>query len=326
MTFGICNAAQTFQQLINEVLRGLDFVFPYIDDICVASVTIKQHRRDLAEVFRRLRENHLAINLSKCEFGKNEIKFLGHLVSADGIRPLPEKVAAICEFPKPKVAQEFKRFIAMVNFYRKFLPNAISYQMKLQQLISGNKKNDRTPLKWDLDTEAAFEKCKNELAKATLLAHPAADAELAIYVDDSDVAVGAALHQKLDGCLQPLGFYSKKLTDTQRKYSTYDRELTAMYQAVCHFRYMIEGQRCYLVTDHRPLIFAFQQKLEKASPRRIRQLDFIGPFTTDIRYTPGITNVTADVLSRVESIDQRLEYIRIAAAQQSDVLKTILYI
>ena len=168
--------------------------------------------------------------------------------------------------------------------------------MKLQQLISGNKKNDRTPLKWDLDTEAAFEKCKIELA---------------IYVDVSDVAVGAALHQKLDGCLQPLGFYSRKLTDTQRKYSTYD-------QAVCHFRYMIGGRRCYLVTDHRALIFAFQQKVEKASPRRIRQLDFIGQFTTDIRYTPGITNVTADALSQVESIDQRLEYTRIAAAQQSD--------
>ena len=101
--------------------------------------------------------------------------------------------------------------------------------MKLQQLISGNKKNDRTPLKWDVDTETAFQKCKNELAKATLLANPATDAELAIYVDASAVAVGAALHQKLDGCLQLLAFYTKKLTNTQRKYSTYDRELTAMY-------------------------------------------------------------------------------------------------
>ena len=125
MTFGLCNAAQAFQRLINEVLRGLDLVFPYIDDICVASVTIEQHRRNLAEVFRRLRENHLAINLCKCEFGKSEIKFLGHLVSADGIRPLPEKVTAICEFLNPKIAQELKRFIAIVNFYRKFLPNAV---------------------------------------------------------------------------------------------------------------------------------------------------------------------------------------------------------
>ena len=120
--------------------------------------------------------------------------------------------------------------------------------MKLQ--LSGNKKNDRTSLKWDVDTKTAFQKCKDELAKATFLAHPATDAELAIYVDASDVAVEAALHQKLDGCLQPLDFYSKKITNTHRKYSTYDRELTAIYQAVCHFQYMIEGRRCYLFIDH----------------------------------------------------------------------------
>ena len=100
--------------------------------------------------------------------------------------------------------------------------------MKLQQLIRGNKKNDRTPLKWNLDTEDAFQNCKDELAEATLLAHPAADVELAIYVDASDVAVGVVLHQKLDGCFQPLSFYSKKLMNTQRKYSTYDRNLTSM--------------------------------------------------------------------------------------------------
>lgn len=142
---------------------------------------------------------------------KNEIKFLGHLVNADGICPLPEKVAVIKDYPKPKVAQELKRFIAMMNFYRKFLPHAISYQMQLQQLIDGNKKNDRTPIVWSTSTEAAFERCKNELANASLLAHPAAEADLAIYVDASDIAVGAALHQKIDGDLKPLAFYSKKI-------------------------------------------------------------------------------------------------------------------
>lgn len=318
MTFGLCNAAQTFQRLINEVLRGLDFVFPYIDDICVASASIQQHRLDLAEVFQRLRKNHLAINLSKCEFGKKEIKFLGHLVNADGIRPLPEKVAAVLNFPKPRVAQELKRFIAMLNFYRKFLPHAIDYQMHLQRLIIGNKKNDRTPIMWNNIAEVSFQRCKDELAQAALLAHPAADAELAIYVDASDTAIGAALHQKIDGCLQPLAFYSKKFTITQQKYSTYDRELTAIYQSVSHFRYMIEGRICYIVTDHRPLIFAFRQKLENASPRRIRQLDFISQFSTDIRHTPGIDNAAADALSRVDSVSQVIDYSRIALAQEND--------
>lgn len=91
-----------------------------------------------------------------------------------------------------------------------------------------------------------------------------------------------------------------------------------MYQAVCHFRYMIEGRRCHVVTDHRPLIFAFSQKMEKASPRRVRQLDFISQFTTDIRHTPGIENLTADALSRIGSINRQVDYAVIAAAQVND--------
>ena len=297
----------------------MNFVFPYIDDICVASDSIEQHFADLTEVFRRLRDNHLSINLGKCEFGKTEIRFLGHLVNAEGIRPLPEKVEVIKQFPKPKVAQELKRFIAMVNFYRKFLPHAITYQIQLQKLVTGNKKNDRSPLTWTQPAEEAFERCKYELANATLLAHPDAEAQLALYVDASDTAVGAALHQLINGTLQPLAFYSKKLTQSQAKYSTYDRELAAMYQAVSHFRYMIEGRRCYIVTDHRPLTFAFHQKSEKASPRRIRQLDFIGQFTTDIRHTPGSANAAADALSRIYSIGQNIDYTCLATAQPTNI-------
>ena len=321
MIFGLCNAAQTFQRLINEVLRGVYCAFPYIDDICVASSTLEQHRRDIAEVLRRLRENHLAINLKKCEFGQRQIHFLGHLVNSEGIFPLPEKVAVIKDYPKPQVAQELKRFINMINFYRKFLPHAISYQMILQQLIEGNVKNDRTPVSWTSDAEAAFIKCKTELANAALLVHPARDAELAIYADASDTAVGAALHQCVNGTLEPLSFYSKKLTPAQQNYSTYDRELAAIYQAITYFQYMIDGRRCYVVTDHRPLTFAFKQrppKLEKTPPRRIRQLDFISQFTTDIRHTPGHENSVADALSRISSVSA-IDYEKISAAQEVDI-------
>lgn len=318
MTFGLCNAAQTFQRLIHEVLRGLDFVFPYIDDLCIASTSLAEHRHHLRLIFERLRENNLAINLAKCEFGQTQLTFLGHLLSKDGISPLPQKVEAIRTFPKPTIAKELKSFLAMINFYRKFLPRATTPQSKLQSMIVGNKRNDRTPLVWTAETEEAFEHCKNQLANATLLAHPSADADLALFVDASDTAVGAALHQVIDGEFQPLGFYSKKLTDTQRKYSTYDRELTAMYQGVRHFRFMLEGRQCFIVTDHKPLTFAFKQNLEKATPRQARHLDTIGQFTTDIRHIAGEANVTADLLSRIQSIERCFDYARIADAQRDD--------
>lgn len=318
MTFGLCNAAQTFQRLIHEVLRGLDFVFPYIDDLCVASSSIEEHQHHLRLIFQRLRENNLAINLAKCEFGQTEIIFLGHLLTKDGIKPLPSKVAAILDYKKPAVAKELKRFIAMINFYRKFLPHATVHQSKLQSLIHGNKKNDKTPLVWSSETEAAFDECKQQLANATLLTHPCALADLSLHVDASDTAVGAALHQIINGEYQPLGFYSKQLTTAQRKYSTYDRELTAMFQGVKHFRYMLEGRTCHIVTDHKPLTFAFNQKPEKAAPRQARQLDFIGQITTDIRHISGEENVTADLLSRINSINAAINYDEIAAAQQND--------
>lgn len=153
MTFGLCNTAQTFQRLIHEVLRGLDFVFPYIDDLCIASSSIEEHRQHLRIIFKRLRDNNLAINLANCEFGKEQLTFLGHLLSKEGIRPLPEKVDAISSFPKPTIAKELKSFLAMINFHRESLPHATKPQAKLQSMIVGDKHNDRTPLSWSAETE-----------------------------------------------------------------------------------------------------------------------------------------------------------------------------
>lgn len=317
MPFGLCNASQTFQRLIHQVLRGLDFVFPYLDDLLIASANMEEHRKHVKIVFERLRQFGLTINVSKCEFAVEQIKFLGHLITPKGIHPLPDKVKAIKEYAKPKLAKELKKFLAMINFYRKFLPNAVNNQMKLQAMIKGNIKNDKTVLAWSTETEEAFERCKDELANAALLAFPVQNAELSLHVDASDFAVGAALHQIVDGEIQPLGFFSRKLTQTQKKYSTYDRELLAVYSGIKHFQFMLEGRSCHVYTDHQPLIFAFKQKMEKATPRQIRHLDFISQFTTDLRHISGKNNITADLLSRIEQI-QAIDYNQLADDQTTD--------
>lgn len=208
----------------------------------------------------------------------------------------------------------------MINFYRRFIPHAVENQMKLQQLVNGNKRNDNTPIIWTDETKQMFEKCKNDLANASLLAFPSKDAELSLWVDASMESVGAVLHQTINGTLQPLGFYSKKLTSAQQKYSTYDRELTAMFQGVKHFRHMIEGRICHIFTDHKPLTYAFRQRFDKANPRQLRYLDFIGQFTTDIRHVSGDQNITADFLSRIDQIGSSpaINYKRIAELQRDD--------
>lgn len=321
MTFGLRNAAQTFQRLMTTVLADLSFIFVYLDDICVASTNVDEHKQHLRTVFERLRQYGLSINVSKCQFGKSSIRFLGHVVDAAGIHPMPEKVAAIEQFAEPKTAHELKRFIAMANFYRRFIPHAVDSQMVLQTLIVGNKKNDTTSIVWTPEAQEAFKTCKQHLSKATSLAHPSLDAQLSLSVDASDVAVGAVLHQLVGDQLQPLAFYSRKLEPAEQRYSTYDRELLAIYKGIKHFRHYLEGRDFFVNTDHKPLVYAFNQNAEKASPRQLRHLNFIAQFSTDIRHIAGVKNYTADFLSRIESINMssNIDYEALAAEQKTDV-------
>ncbi|XP_053969219.1 uncharacterized protein LOC128870592 [Anastrepha ludens] len=200
MAFGLGNASQTFQRFMNKLFMNLDFVFVYIDDICVASVNETEHRKHLRIVFERLSAHNLKINLVKCTLGQPEIIFLGHTITADGVAPPKAKTEAICQFKKPTVAHELRRFLALLNYYRRFLANAAYTQGKLQSIIVGNTKKDRTPLIWTEDASQAFEQCKSDLSKATLLAHPLPNAQLILNVDASNFSVGAVLQQRISPC------------------------------------------------------------------------------------------------------------------------------
>lgn len=325
MPFGLRNAAQTFQRYIDNIFRDFTFIIVYIDDIAIASKNIEEHKIHLRLVFERLRLHQIHVNAHKCEFFKTEMHFLGHILSAKGIHPTADKVSTITNFPKPNKVNELRRFIATINFYRRFIPHAAHKLNILQRLIKGNRKNDTTLLQWDTETTNAFTACKNILAECTYLSHPVSNATLALFVDASNTAVGAALQQLINGEYEPLGFYSKKLTDAQKNYSPYDRELLAAYQSVKYFRFMLEARQFTLFTDHKPLIFAFKHKDENSTPRRIRQLDFISQFTTDIQHVPGNDNIVADTLSRIEEIQEPLDYKKLAESQKCDEeLKTIL--
>ncbi|GFQ87529.1 retrovirus-related Pol polyprotein from transposon 297 [Trichonephila clavata] len=204
-----------------------------------------------------------------------------------------------------RLLSEFPSLVEAVSTPRKLrheafhTPRCERTQAVLNNYLKGAKKNDRTPILWAEESAAAFEKCKKDLAQATVLYHPSADASLAIVVDASDTAVGAALHQQTSKGWQPLAFFSKTLSPAQRRYSAYDRELLAAYMAIKYFRHMVEGRSFTLFTDHKPLVYAFKQKEDKCTPRQLRHLDLIGQFTTDIRYLKGSENVVADTLSRI---------------------------
>ncbi|BHF60779.1 hypothetical protein SprV_0100374500 [Sparganum proliferum] len=140
MPFGFRNASQTFQRFVDRVFRGLPFVYAYIDDLLVASSTAEEHMEHLATVFDRLQQFGVVLNPSKCVFGVPSLEFLGHLVDSYGIRPLPSKVAAIRDFPPPTSKRQLQRFLGMVNFYRRFLPNFADTILPLTSLLSGSKR------------------------------------------------------------------------------------------------------------------------------------------------------------------------------------------
>ncbi|GFX30030.1 transposon Tf2-9 polyprotein [Trichonephila clavipes] len=281
----------------------------------------EEHRSHLRTIFKRLSSYGLKLNISKCVFGVTELIFLGHFITPDGIKPLPDKVQAVLDYKQPETVGSLRKFLGLLNFYRRFLPKAAEQQYLLSEFLKGSKgKKDSKPLNWSSEAITAFQRCKQALADAALLAHPSPSAPLALHVDASDYAIGGALHQVVDSELQPLAFFSRKLTSSEKSYSAYDRELLAIYSAIRHFRYMLEARDFTVFTDHKPLTYAFRQKSDKCSPRQIRQLDFISQFTTNIVHIPGSDNIAADVLSRVSAITfpSQIDYDCIAETQQTD--------
>lgn len=332
MCFGLRGASQTYQRFMNLVCHDLDFLYTYIDDILVMSKNKEEHLKHLRILFERLEKYGLHINASKCVFGVPVIDFLGFQISKDGVKPSPSRVSAIVDLKSPTSVKEVQGFLGMVNYYHRFLPSIAHVLTPIHAhitlLINGSKTKKRKkpkvdipssencpsspispkprplPFSWPDECEQAFQSAKQILSKSVLLAHPRKSAEFCIVTDASDFAIGAVLQQKSEKGWEPLAFFSKKLTDPQRRYSAFDRELLAIYKGIEHFRYFVEGREFHVKTDHKPLTTALFSKTDR-NPRQARHLDYISQFTSDIRYVKGVDNVVADTLSRptIDGVD-----------------------
>ncbi|GFT16646.1 retrovirus-related Pol polyprotein from transposon 17.6 [Trichonephila clavipes] len=272
MPFGLRNSGQTFQRHMHQVLAHLEFCIPYFDDLLIASSSEDEHLDHLHQIFSRLRDYGLKLNPDKCVLGKASVKFLGCLITAEGVKPLPDKVEAITNFSKADTISQLRRFLAMLNFYRRYLPHAAEVQAPLNKLLTNCKKNDKRPVPWNEEAETAF------------------------------IQFGGALNCLTENGPLPVAFFSRKLSATETKYSTYVRELLAIYLAIKHFRHQLEGHNFIIFTDHHPLTFAFNKISDSCSPRQLWHLDFISQFSTDIRHVSGSDNSVADAISRINAL------------------------
>lgn len=329
MPFGLRNAAQTFQRFMNEVVKDLDFpVFVYIDDILVASKNEEEHKQHLKLLFQKLSEFDIKIKSSKCIFGVTALDFLSHRITSNGIAPSPERVSIINKFPTPTSVTQIQQFVGMVNFYYRFIPNLAELLSPVHAHMatltnSKGKASNKIPFTWPEICNDAFAKVKVALANVTLLAHPLNEGKFSITTDASNTAVGAVLQQYNNKCWEPLAFFSKKLSSTEIKYSAFDRELLAIYLALKHFRYFVEGRSFTIYTDHKPLTTALFTKTER-SPRQTNHLSYISQFTNDIQHINGKDNVVADCLSRVSDHELAvlepvgIDLNKLAQAQRTD--------
>jgi hypothetical protein len=256
MPFGLRNAAQTFQRLMDTIFSDMDNLVSYLDDHLVAGYGVDDTLATLKMMFGHLAENGLTINPDKFVFMVPEVDFLGHRLNADGLTPLDSHVAAVRDFPRPPDLKGLQRFLGMLNFYRRFMPGLARTVAPLTDATKGKPKGN---LKWSAAMANAFEAAKEALINAVPLHHPDPEARISLATDASDTHIGAVLQQWSNGAWRPISFFSRKLANPELKYSAFDRELLAAYAAIRHFRFMVEGRPFTLFTDHLPLVTAISR-------------------------------------------------------------------
>ena len=315
LAFGLSSGPSSWQKLLEHVLRDVkECCFIYLDDILVWGRTKAEHDTNLKKIFKLLAENQMALSVEKCEFGKSTVDYLGYRVTSEGIRPLPAKLQALKDFKQPLCQKDVLHFCGALNYFRSSLRGIKrggkfkSAAAVLQPLYAIG--TDKIPSKSDFikiwqqspSLKIAFEEAKEMLMNAVELHHPNTNYPLALFTDASDFSVGGSLQMLApDGHYKPLGFYSAHLTETQKKYSVFKKELLGAFKSLRHFLPEIYGKHVVIYTDHLPLQQSFQSNnIPLNDPQVYRQITEIGRFTNDVRHISGIDNTFADFLSRIK--------------------------
>ena len=306
MPFGLTNAPATCQQVTNDVLRPyLDkFTSVYLDDCLIWSKTEAEHLEHIRLVLDAFTRSNLRFKLPKCLFAQKQTKFLGYIVSADGVSADPQKIAALMDWPLPTSTTEVRSFLGFCNFYRKMVRNYSTIAAPLSALTSALQP---FPHPLPVAAQEAFHQLKLALSTAPVLCIPqtGTEASFDLYTDASRVGLGAVLEQ--DG--RPVCFESRKLSPAEQNYPVHELELLAVVHALRVFRHYLEGCKHFtLFTDHQSLKFFFTQK--ELSRRQVGWMETLVDFqpNMDIRYLKGEKN-KADALSRKIADASGLEYI-----------------
>ncbi|GJX68811.1 transposon ty3-I gag-pol polyprotein [Tanacetum coccineum] len=288
MPFGLSNAPSTFMRLMNQVLKPFigKFLVVYFDDILIYSNTEDEHLNHLREVLKVLQEHQLFVNLKKCSFMTHKLLFLGFVVSVDGIHVDDEKIKVIQEWPTPQTIGDVRSFHGLATFYRRFIRDFSTIMAPITECLKKGR------FHWGDDAAKSFSLIKQKLTSAPVLVLPNFQKPFELETDASIIGVGAVLSQ--EG--RPVAFFSEKLSEARRKWTTYELEFYAIVRAVKHWEQYLFQQEFVLQTDHEALKYFNSQK--SISRMHARWMEYLQQFTFVIKHKAGTKNKVANALSR----------------------------
>ena len=322
MPFGLTNAGASFCRLMEMCIGDQQYVtlLFYLDDICIFAETADQMLDRIEFVFSRLKEFNLKIKPKKSHFFQTSVTFLGHILSANGVSPNPEKVAKIKDWPTPKTPKEVHSFVGLASYYRRFIPNFAKWAGPLHALIvpasfkqkirrGEIKKSDLPEFQWTPACQEGFDQLKKALTEAPVLAYPDYSKPFILETDASLKGLGAVLSQKGDDNeIRVVAYASRSLRPSEksmRDYSSAKIELLALKWSVCDkFKDYLLGSKFTVFTDNNPLCYIKSSKLGAA---QIRWLSELALYDFDIVYRTGKSNLVADALSRRPEVEEEIE-------------------
>ncbi|XP_054259897.1 uncharacterized protein K02A2.6-like [Macrosteles quadrilineatus] len=295
LPFGISSAPEIFQQLVNKTLNGQKNAVAHMDDIIVWGKTKEEHDHALEEVLGKLQNAGFTLNKGKCQFSQKSLTFLGHQLSRDGIKIDESKVEAITKLPPPTNIAGVQRFIGMVNFVGKYIPNKSQILKPITDLLS-----TRNEFVWGKTQNIAFEEIKSLLASAPQLAFYDSSRPTMVSADSSQTGLGGVLfQQQVDNKWKPISYISRTLTESEKNYSNIEREALAVTWSCDKLKQYIIGKDIIIETDHKPLVSILTNKdLNDLTPRIQRLRLRLMRYSYRVTYTPGKHLATADCLSR----------------------------
>ena len=297
MPFGLKTAAGVFNRMMRKFLGPIKTsdVHHYMDDVLVATETWDQHLKALRAVFKRLKEANLAAKPSKCFVGFSEISFLGHEVGHGTKVPDSGNVEKIRQATLPKNKRELRSFLGLCGFYRGYIQD---YSKIAAPLTDLTKKQHPDKVIWNHEAQDSFETLKDKICQRPILKIPDLTEPFVLRTDASDAALGAVLLQEEEGVLKPVAYQSKKLSETEKRYSTVEKECYATVWGIKNFERFLYGKHFILETDHQPLR---NLQLNPTNSRLMRWALQLQPYSFTVRYIPGKENHGADYLSRMSS-------------------------